>query len=320
MRELTDILSHLPARHLSALQWFAEHAGAEHGWPEPLPGGTLLANKAKGIYKPAWTEYALSVRQVLNGPYLDLEPAYRSDGTWSYSYFQENTNPDARDHEYTNRGLMACWRDQVPVGVMRQISNKSPVRYRILGLALITGWDGGYFFLESLAPGGHPRSRSYGPSAEISVLAAAQEETGSSFDPDSTIDGRKKIVASIVRRQGQSQFRRKLLEAYEYRCAITNSDVREVLEAAHITPYRGPDTNHPSNGLLLRADIHTLFDLGLLTIDTDSMSVVLAPSLSNTNYGELAGAPLRLPNVEVLRPSVTALEQHRTWANPQPQD
>src|ERR1700722_13744752 len=42
-----------------------------------------------------------------------------------------------------------------------------------------------------------------------------------------------------------------------------------VLEAAHITPYMGASTNSLLNGLLLRADIHTLFNLGLISIDPD---------------------------------------------------
>ena len=53
-------------------------------------------------------------------------------------------------------------------------------------------------------------------------------------------------------------------------------DVVAVLKATHIMPYRGEETNHPSNGLLLRADLHTLFDVGLLTIDPKTMTVRLA--------------------------------------------
>ena len=52
---------------------------------------------------------------------------------------------------------------------------------------------------------------------------------------------------------------------YEGKCAVTGCDVPDVLQAAHIFPYMGPETNHPSNGLL-RADIHTLFDLGLIEL------------------------------------------------------
>lgn len=315
MQQLPEILERLPLHHRTALQWFADRAGTKQPWPRRLLDGTRLVTAAKGIYKPAWTEYALSIRQTLNSPYLDLEPVERTDGTWSYSYFQENPNPEARDLEFTNRGLIACWRDTVPVGVMRQVRNVSPVRYRILGLALVAGWDGGYFFLEGFAPGGYSRGPAgYGPSTEFAVLTATQEKTAAAFNPESIIDGREKIIASIIRRQGQSGFRRKLLEAYGYQCAITNVHVIEVLEAAHITPYRGPDTNHPSNGLLLRADIHTLFDLGLLTLDAESMTVVIAPALAGTDYSGLAGAQLHLPDNVTLRPSVAALNQHRNWS------
>jgi predicted restriction endonuclease len=64
-----------------------------------------------------------------------------------------------------------------------------------------------------------------------------------------------------------------------------------VLEAAHIFPYRGPQTNHVTNGLLLRADLHVLFDLGLLRIDADSLTVELDPILNGTSYAELSGRP-----------------------------
>ncbi len=97
MENLQELLARLPARHRAALQWFIENAGKEKPWPDPLPpdktylatNGTHLATKAKGIYKPEWSEYALSVRQVLHGPYPDREPKFRSDGTWSYRFFKK---------------------------------------------------------------------------------------------------------------------------------------------------------------------------------------------------------------------------------------
>jgi len=69
----------------------------------------------------------------------------------------------------------------------------------------------------------------------------------------------------------------------------------EALKAAHIEAYRGPDSNHPQNGLLLRADLHSLFDLGLIAIDSGTMTVQLAPDLRGTVYGELHGRQLRRP-------------------------
>jgi putative restriction endonuclease len=315
MVRLNDLLERLSNQHRTALEWFIRHAGTEQPWPKPLPDGTFLASQAKGIYKPQWTEYALSIRQTLGGPYPDRDPITRSDGTWVYSYYQESEDPEARDLAFTNRGLIACLRDQVPVGVMRQVSRKPNVRYHILGLALIAGWDGGYFFLEGFTPDGY--SAGPGTAAEIETLALAQQIGDAEvedFNPESIIDGRERIIASIVRRSGQSKFRDKLIELYERRCAISDCDAIEALEAAHIVPYYGPITNHPSNGLLLRADLHTLFDLGLLAINPETMTVLISPKRLNTCYVSLIGKPLRLPGDTNFHPSVEALAKHRRWA------
>ena len=110
-----------------------------------------------------------------------------------------------------------------------------------------------------------------------------------SLEPQNSKDGRQAIVETIIKRRGHPHFRHVLLEAYDYRCALTNFNAVEALEAAYILPFRGKDTHHPSNGLLLRSDIHTLFDLGKIAIDTGSMSVVIADDLAETSYRILAG-------------------------------
>lgn len=130
------------------------------------------------------------------------------------------------------------------------------------------------------------------------------------FDPTNIEDARERIITSIVRRQGQSQFRQRLLKVYNNRCAITGCDAEPALEAAHIISYKGTDTQHPSNGLLLRADIHTLFDLHLLSVDPKTKTVLIASSLANTCYSELAGKQLSPPLDEDLQPNIEALEQH----------
>jgi len=56
------------------------------------------------------------------------------------------------------------------------------------------------------------------------------------FDPESILDARERVLASIVRRRGQAEFRKKLLAAYRGRCAVSGCDVEDVLEAAHIVP------------------------------------------------------------------------------------
>jgi len=124
-------------------------------------------------------------------------------------------------------------------------------------------------------------------------------------------DARERVLlASIAQRQGQAEFRRQLLAAYEGRCPVTGCDAEPALEAAHIIPYQGPDTQHLPNGLLLRADIHSLFDRHFLSIHPDSFEIVLAPELITTCYQELAGQVLALPSNQDAVPDRRALAQH----------
>jgi HNH endonuclease/EVE domain-containing protein len=127
------------------------------------------------------------------------------------------------------------------------------------------------------------------PSGIPDSIRCKVDESGA-FDPQDARDARKRIATSIVLRQGQPEFRRQLLGFYNGKCVITGCDTEEVLEAAHILPYRGKYTNHPENGLLLRADLHILFDLHLLSVDMQSMTLLISPSLKRTVYGSLQGS------------------------------
>lgn len=108
--------------------------------------------------------------------------------------------------------------------------------------------------------------------AEIDQARVEVERAGG-FDAKNETDARKRALRAIVLRQGQGTFRRKLLEVYGGTCCITGCAFEQVLEAAHIQPYRGEHTNAVENGLLLRADVHTLFDLYLLWIDRKRLAV-----------------------------------------------
>lgn len=135
------------------------------------------------------------------------------------------------------------------------------------------------------------------------------------FDPQGMTDARERILSSIVRRRGQPAFRKQLLKAYHGRCAITGCDVEAVLDAAHIIPYKGPKTNHPGNGLLLRTDLHTLFDLKLIAVDTASMVLLVSSSLGGTCYDGYRGRAISLPDDLGSQPNREALDQHRTQSS-----
>ena len=271
-----------------------------------MPDGTFLVNKAKGIHKPAGLKYALSVRQSLNGPYADRDPVIHPDGSWTYQYFQEQPDPAKRDTMFTNVALLECQKDGIPIGVLRQVKAKPDPRYRVMGLALVREWKDGYFRLEGFSPSGMVAGSAIAPSD-----AVPEEDK---FNPHDVEDARKWINASIVRRQGQGKFRADVLAAYGNRCVISTCDLPEALEAAHIFGYLGTETNVVTNGLLLRGDLHALYDLGLIAVDPTSMMVVTAPRLKGTDYGHLAGTPVRLPKKVEHRPNQDALKMHVEWA------
>jgi putative restriction endonuclease len=126
---------------------------------------------------------------------------------------------------------------------------------------------------------------------------------------DSEHDARVRTLRAIVTRRGQGHFRAQLLEAYGGRCCMTGYDVEPVLEAAHIAPYMGAHTNRVDNGLLLRADVHTLFDLDRLTV-LPGGTIRVDPALASSPYGDLDGQPLTPPADPGQRPATSVLQQH----------
>jgi predicted restriction endonuclease len=95
-------------------------------------------------------------------------------------------------------------------------------------------------------------------------------------------------LRAIKTRRGQPAFRQALLTEYKGTCCITGCKIEAVLEAAHITPH-GDETNYSVfNGLLLRADVHTLFDLGLLRINEAGI-VMVDSSLNDSEYFQYDG-------------------------------
>lgn len=127
------------------------------------------------------------------------------------------------------------------------------------------------------------------------------------FIPGSTV-ALELVLRAVRRRLGQSEFRMRLMEAYQSKCAVTGYDALDALEAAHIEPYSNVESNHPSNGLLLRADIHALFDEDLLAIHPETLVVTLALSLRTTNYQDLQGKPIASPRNESDSPNRAALD------------
>jgi hypothetical protein len=147
----------------------------------------------------------------------------------------------------------------------------------------------------------------------MSLLDDFEEDpaaAGDAFNPRNLEDARKRVFRSIRLRQGRVQFRKRLLEAYGGACAFSGEGVQWVLDAAHIVPYLGTKTNHVTNGLLLRTDIHTLFDLGLVAVHPSTRTLRVAVRLKSTPYYDLRGEPLREAKPASQRASEAALQAH----------
>jgi hypothetical protein len=109
--------------------------------------------------------------------------------------------------------------------------------------------------------------------------------------PDDDPDELRKFAAKV--RKGQPKFRKNLLRLYDNKCAITGTGPKEVLEAVHILSHAETGINKTENGLLLRADLHDLFDAKLLRINPDTLRVELDPLLKDSGYWKYQGVELR---------------------------
>ena len=268
--------------------------------PRQLEGGTNLHfPSGGGMFKPSKSNYVLSVRSShranLESLYTDPEPQ-KTDTGWRYKYQQVITIGGPK---WKNNGMQSNIEDVVPVGVFRNTGGKSrgKTMYEVLGVAYVRSYDEttGYFELE------------YSPS----IITDTDADLGKTNLEE---DLRVWRDTQQVIREGQAKFRKELIEAYAGKCAITGYDVELALDAAHVRKYNGKQTNIVQNGLLLRKDLHKLFDHGVFGIRPYDLNIVLNDRARNSSYAELANVRLRLPSNQRAGPDPGLLAEHlKTW-------
>jgi putative restriction endonuclease len=115
-------------------------------------------------------------------------------------------------------------------------------------------------------------------------------------------------------RLGQGTFRVIVTDAYQRRCAVTGERTLPALEAAHIKPFAEGGSHEPTNGLLLRRDIHALFDGGYVTVTPDlrfNVSRRIKEEFENgRHYYQLHGQPISLPTSFNWKPEPAVLAWH----------
>ncbi|MBA2509536.1 MAG: HNH endonuclease [Nocardioidaceae bacterium] len=130
---------------------------------------------------------------------------------------------------------------------------------------------------------------------------------------DGPVFGQPRLVAPRV---GQQAFKALVQSAYHRRCAITGARITPTRQAAHIRPVGAGHggENRVDNGLLLRSDVHTLFDEGYLGIDTSSrlhVSPRLRADFENgSEFYDRAGRTIDLPDARANRPGKEAVTWH----------
>lgn len=293
------IFSLTDPRHRNGLEWFMDKAGETISVPKSLSDGTILHEPAGGgMYVPKDSKYVLSLKSSQSANedsmYKDFEPVKSASG-WRYRYQHVNTGGPT----WKNLRLQSNIDDAVPVGVFRQLARKlkGVTQYEVLGVAFVTLYDAeaGYFEMES-AP------------------LLTEEPTLSQNIPSIDEDLRRWRVMQQAIREGQAGFREELMQAYSGSCALTGYDLDLALDAAHVRRYYGRHTNFVQNGILLRKDLHRLFDNGVFGIRPDDLSIAINDRAKHSKYAELSEMRLRTPADRSLGPAPNLLKEHlQTW-------
>ena len=138
------------SEHARCLQWFEDHVGEQVRFNQLEAGGIKLVTQFKGIFKPQWMPYVLSIRTTEQDRYTDSEIIRQDNGSWQMSYAQEEDDRYDPRELFTNRSIAACMNDRIPICILRKEHREDP--YEVVGLGLPVDWREGFFTLVSYKP------------------------------------------------------------------------------------------------------------------------------------------------------------------------
>lgn len=313
----------VPREFLWAYDWYMEHEGdtISHlpmGKYAPSGAPLKLASEA-GIHSPSYRrltfqqehtkKYALTIVSSNSGFYQDSEPVLLKDGTWLYEYCAHTRRYGDKGTIDYNSYLMNCLTDGIPVGVLIKSGR---AQYKIMGLAFIESYN---TLTDTFHLHGPVNAETEQGGCFVMFnnddLTAEEQRLFKEWDPVIDLeDHRERVEVTQIRRRDQSAFRNQLLSAYGERCAVTEVNVPAALQAAHIYPYRGKESQVVSNGMLLRADIHQLFDAHLLTVEPQNYRIRLSDSIKDGIYRQYDGVAVNVPRDPALQPNKHLLGLH----------
>lgn len=269
----------------------------------------------EGIYKPAGSEYALSIASMKTNPYAD-KLTYLPDGRWYIKYSAKSGGK----YLAVNQGLFKCMLDKEPIIVLEQISNKESrqgIQYRLMGLGLIDAYDADQdvFFIQHVDFATLERV-SYGEQEEKVIASAMRSNALEKFVP--FIEENKAIYKISAQKRDQA-FKYVVLDQYAFTCAVTGqqyySDHLVEAQAAHIIPRRINGSDDPRNGIALSHTAHWAFDQGMFTL-SDQYEIIVHPKARHARINkfsiiELHGQPINKPDDDAFWPHKDAIDWHK---------
>lgn len=136
-------------------------------------------------------------------------------------------------------------------------------------------------------------------SKDYEFTFVVEDNSEPASEPNIPNDENKRQAYARRVRKGQSRFRKALITLYDSRCAFTKTKEETVLEACHIISHAKTGDNTLDNGLLLRSDIHVLFDEHLVTLANDGISICVRQDVTAPEYAKLNNS------VPQIRPSIS---------------
>jgi putative restriction endonuclease len=306
-----------------------KHTGKRVPWQfikqtsQYIPHIDRFHNLITGIFKPAWSDYALSIVIRTTSPYEDKdEVVFVEDGRWLMTY-----SPRAGGLQITdNRALVKCMDERVPIGVFRQLTDRTNRKhgstYRVLGLGLVTSYDSNQdvFIIESVDRSALESVTNIIVDESDKYEVELYAQVMNSFQ---LFVSEESITYTTTMPKRDKAFRKVVVREYDYRCAVCemkfhwNSLVEAT--AAHIIPKHKNGTDDPRNGLALCRTHHWAFDTGIFTL-SDNYEVILSPVVKEADSHnflllEMEGKAVLLPSNEILQPNSDAIRWHRknTW-------
>jgi hypothetical protein len=270
------------------LSEFAKYTGqirpaAFFKWtPRFISGIDRFHNLITGIYKPAWSKYALCISMKQGSIYEHKDEfIFLEDGRWLMTYSPRKGGLDISD----NVALTNCMQDKIPVGVITQVTTKTNKQrrstYQILGLGIVTEYNPiqDVFEIQSVDWNTLEDVTGVIPDEEERYQVQLYARLTNEFKP---FVKEELVKYSVTAPKRESSFRRVLMREYDYACAVCTLKFKfeNLIEAqaVHIVPKKESGTDDPRNGIVMCRTHHWAFDNGIFSL-TDNGQIVLSEKI-----------------------------------------